>query len=93
MTRRKARSRGRQRRLPSLRGPDLIKMLIKDGWEPGRIARHGQELRKHFTNLTRVTVIPLKNEPLPRGTLSAILGRLQTNLGRDGLLDLIVRDP
>jgi hypothetical protein len=37
----------------------------------------------------RVTIIPTSNESLPKGTLAAILGPKQTNIGHDGLIELL----
>ena len=75
--------------LPAITGPQLIKLLVKDGWEEVRYATHGMRMRKQFPDRTRVTVIPTANDSLPKGTLSKILGPQQTNIGHDGLLDLI----
>lgn len=41
------------------------------------------------TGRIRVTVVPDKRSSLPPGTLAAILGPKQTDLGRDGLAALI----
>lgn len=75
--------------LPAITGPQLIKLLDKDGWENRRKARHGRRMRKQFKDRVRVTVIPEKNVPLPDGTLSGILGPSQTNLRKKGLKRLI----
>ena len=84
---------GPRRRLPRLTGPELIDLLVKDGWQVERRARHGARLSKRFPEGTRVTVVPTRNDPLPIGTLNAVLGPKQTGLGRDGLLALLDRDP
>ena len=75
--------------LPTISGQKLIKLLQKDGWTVQRQAKHGAALVKHFENRTRVTVVPRSNAPLDDGTLSAILGPKQTNIGKPGLLRLI----
>lgn len=78
-------------RLPSIRGEQLIKLLEKDGWKKGGQRTHGVELRKYFPDedRTRLTIISLHNDTLPKGTLSKILGHQQTNIGKDGLKKLI----
>jgi len=76
--------------LPAVSGDKLIKLLNKkDGWSYGRKANHGRTLTKKVGDRTLVTFIPETKEPLPSGTLSAILGPKQTNIGHDGLLELI----
>jgi len=75
--------------LPALTGPQLIRLLKKDGWEESRKVNHGQGLRKHIKNRCLVTVVPTKRRSLPSGTLNGILGPKQTKIGRDGLLMLI----
>jgi len=75
-------------KLPALSGRQLIRLLRRDGWIIGRRARHGISLTKHFGDRTRVTVIPDTSASLDEGTLMAILGVKQTNLGKRGLLDL-----
>lgn len=77
------------RKIPALTGLDLIKLLIKAGWEKGRKAKHGYTLTKRFGNRTRVTFIPVKKDSLPIGTLMVILGPKQTGLGKKGLLRLL----
>lgn len=62
-----------------------------------REARHGVAYAKTFdrdgTPETRVTIIPTKkhrgSRSIPHGTLRAILGPRQTQIGVSGLLDLI----
>jgi len=75
--------------LPAISGKQLMKLLMKDGWQAGRHATHGRTLSKRFGSRTRVTFIPDKSKALPQGTLSAILGHKQTQLGRKGLSELI----
>jgi len=76
-------------KLPAISGKKLIKLLRKDGWIPKRQAQHGVALAKTKSNRTRVTVIPDTSASLDEGTLSAILGPLQTDIGKKGLLDLV----
>lgn len=76
--------------LRAITGLQLIKLLIKDGWIVKRRTNHGVSLAKKVNNRTRVTVIPTKkSQSLPPGTLSAILGPKQTNIGKEGLRNLI----
>ncbi len=75
--------------LPAISGPALIKLLENDGWEIHRRVTHGVSLRKKVGDRTLVTVIPTKKDSLPRGTLGAILGPNQTDLGSDGLERLL----
>ena len=79
--------------LPAVTGFQLIRLLELDGWEPGRIARHGQTLRKWIERekQTLVAFVPRKRASLPGGTLAGILGPKQTRLGRRGLGQLIRR--
>jgi predicted RNA binding protein YcfA (HicA-like mRNA interferase family) len=77
-------------KLPAISGNELIKLLLKDNWEISHKATHGISMKKRFPDgRYRVTIIPTSNESLPKGTLAAILGPKQTNLRRDGLLDLL----
>jgi predicted RNA binding protein YcfA (HicA-like mRNA interferase family) len=77
--------------LPAITGKQLIRLFEKDGWSRGGRTTHGIALRKAFGERTRVTTIPDKRASLPNGTLGAILGPLQTGLGREGLITLISR--
>lgn len=81
----------RYSKVPAISGKKLIKLLQKDGWEPRRYARHGVALAKSTSGRIRVTVIPNTRASLDEGTLAAILGPKQTNIGKDGLLDLTNR--
>ena len=76
-------------RLSPLSGRKLITLLQKDGWVFKRRARHGVALAKQFSARTRVTVIPDTSTILDDGTLGAILGPKQTNIGKAGLIDLV----
>ena len=76
-------------RLSPLSGRKLIKLLQRDGWVCKRRARHGVALAKRFSEHVRVTVIPDTNAILDDGTLGAILGPKQTNIGKAGLIALI----
>ncbi|MBM3141531.1 MAG: hypothetical protein FJ005_00585 [Chloroflexi bacterium] len=69
-----------------------VKLLQKDGWKPGRKAKHGRCLTKRMpSGRTRVTFVPEMRASLPDGTLSAILSEKQTGIGKDGLRRLIER--
>ncbi|MBM3156550.1 MAG: hypothetical protein FJ004_04610 [Chloroflexi bacterium] len=76
-------------RLAPLSGKKLITLLIKDGWIIKRRARHGLSLFKKFSDRTRVTIVPDTSALLDDGTLAAILGPKQTNIGKAGLIQLI----
>lgn len=75
--------------LPAITGKQLIRLLISDGWEEKRRARHGVALSKTIGGRTRVTVVPDTRASLPQGTLGNILCPLQTGLGRKGLSYLL----
>lgn len=76
--------------IPAVTGKQLIKLLRRDGWEPGRKATHGICLtKKEASGKTLLTFVPDVRASLPVGTLSAILSNKQTGLGRKGLLRLI----
>ncbi len=64
---------------------------MEDGWSVKRRANHGLFLTKQFEETIRTTVVKDTAESIPNGTLSAILGRRQTGLGRDGLARLLGR--
>jgi len=76
-------------KLPAITGNQLIKLLKRDDWFEVRRTNHGASLAKQFRTRNRVTVVPTKNESLPIGTLSAILGPKQTGLGKTGLQKLL----
>jgi len=78
-------------KLPAISGKKLVKLLRKAGWEARRRAQHGVALAKTIGDRTRVTVIPDTRAPLDQGTLAAIPGPKQTNIGKKRLLDLINR--
>ena len=75
--------------IPSLTGRQLIKLLEEDGWLTGRKSRHGRTLTKTIGGKNVVTFVPEKRSVLPDGTLSQILGKKQTGLGKAGLLELL----
>jgi predicted RNA binding protein YcfA (HicA-like mRNA interferase family) len=77
------------RKLPRIKGKQLIKLVIKDGWVVKRRAKHGIALAKKFVDRTRVTVIPDTRAELDEGTLSAIIGPKQMGIGKQGLWELI----
>ena len=77
-------------KLPSLSGPELIDILLKNGWTEHGKRTHGLALKKKQKNgRTLVTIIPTKSGSLPKGTRGAILGPLQTKIGTKGLLKLL----
>ncbi|OGO04628.1 MAG: hypothetical protein A2Y60_02055 [Chloroflexi bacterium RBG_13_54_9] len=78
-------------KIPAINGKKLIRLLQKDGWAiPIRgTTKHGVALAKATSGRTRVTVIPDTTASLDDGTLAAIIGPKQTNIGRQGLLDLL----
>lgn len=76
--------------LPAITGKQLIRLLRRAGWEKGRRLPHGIAFSKvDVSGQMRVTTIPDKRSAIPPGTLAAILGLKQTNLGRAGLVALI----
>ncbi|MCL0070893.1 hypothetical protein M1N44_03895, partial [Dehalococcoidia bacterium] len=75
--------------LPALSGNQLDRLLEKDGFVPKRRATHGIAKVKRLGNRNVVTIISDTTEPLPDGTLSAILGPKQTGIGKKGLRELI----
>lgn len=77
--------------LPAISGPELAKLLVKDGWELDAQSTHGQTYRKMVSGELRITTIPTKTRSLCTGTLHQILGPRQTGLGRKGLLRLLGR--
>lgn len=62
-------------------GKQLVKLLLGTGWDQRRRSRHGVVLRFGEQGQERYTVVPDTKRQLPQGTLSAILGPQQTNLG------------
>lgn len=75
--------------LPAISGKQLIRLLKKDGWKIINTCPHGLTLMKDVASIRLVTTIQESNEPLPMGTLTAILGFQQTRLGRNGLRNLL----
>ena len=77
--------------IPALTGPQLSRLLVqKDGWTVEETGTHGRVHVKRTSDGTiRTTVIPIKNRPLPKGTLAAILGPKETGLGKAGLRRLL----
>ena len=62
-------------------GQQLIKLLLAAGWMQRRRGRHGLILRSGEPVQERYTTVPDTRKTLRQGTLSAILGPQQTNLG------------
>ena len=79
------------RKLPRIKGKQLIKLTLKDGWVIKHRATHGVALAKKFGDRNRVTVIPDSRAELDEGTLSAIIGPKQMGIGKQGLWELIER--
>ena len=77
--------------IPTLKGRELYRLLIADGWKFHRRVQHGVFLIKRFGDRTRTTTVKDTGRDIPSKTLAAILGQKQTGLGRDGLLRLIER--
>lgn len=76
--------------LPALTGRQLIRLLEKDGFAKTRQSRHGQAMFKTLADgKILVTTIPNKRGDLTTGTLHAILGPKQTQIGVEGLEELI----
>jgi len=74
--------------LPSISGDELLKLLVRNGWKEGRKTTHGIQISKLNGERTLVAIIPLKHKAMPHGTLMAILGPKQTNIGREGFLEM-----
>jgi predicted RNA binding protein YcfA (HicA-like mRNA interferase family) len=75
--------------VPAITGKQLIALLIKDGWVNHRSSTHGQSIVKKINDRNVASTIKDSNEPIPTGTLGAILSVDQTRLGKRGLLLLI----
>lgn len=76
--------------LPALTGRQLIRLLEKDGFAKIRQSRHGQAMTKTLSDgRILVTTIPNKRGDLTTGTLHAILGPKQTQIGIERLKELI----
>jgi predicted RNA binding protein YcfA (HicA-like mRNA interferase family) len=73
--------------IPAISGPQLMRLLEKDGWVVKRFANHGARLHKEFEDRAVVTVIHSKSRSLPKGTLKDILK--QTRVSDENLLQLI----
>jgi hypothetical protein len=78
--------------LPAITGRQLQRLLRLAGWRETGRRTHGIGFAKADPDgRVRVTVVPDRRRPLTSGTLAAILGPQQTNIGRDGLASLIER--
>ena len=75
--------------IPALRGRQLLRLLVADGWEEVRDAPHGKWLKKKFRDGTRFTTVKGTGAKIPGGTLNQILSPKQTGLGKRGLRRLI----
>lgn len=78
--------------IPSLSGADLIKLLKSDGWISKGKSTHGETLYKNVDGKNIYTTIPKKYKKMPNKILGQILSPKQTNLGRDGLLEIIEKN-
>lgn len=45
-------------------------------------------MAKYFDGKNHITIIPTKDKSMPKGTLMAILGMKQTQIGREHFLEL-----
>ena len=70
-------------------GQKLIELLLADGWEQVRQARHGIWFRKTVGGKTRFTTVKDTNKIIPQTTLGQILSKKQTGLGTTGLRALV----
>lgn len=76
--------------LPAISGRQLERLFRLDGWKQKRRAKEGTFFAKRDANgVVRHTVITTKKRPLAPGTLAAMLGPKQSNVGRDGLREMI----
>ena len=67
-------------------GKQINKFLMQDGWERKRRTRHGWQMRgSDAAGRKRLAIVPNTREVLKPGTISAILGPDQSNLGREWL--------
>ena len=77
------------RKIPAITGKKLIKLFKKDRWQIKNKRGDHISMFKDFGSRKRITTIKNTNESILIGTLMAILGRKQTNLGKRGLDRLI----
>ncbi len=79
--------------MANISGREVMRLLRLEGWTEGGRRTHGVFFSKHFPGETipRSTIVPDKVDPLPEGTLGAILGVEQTGLGKTGLEKLLER--
>jgi predicted RNA binding protein YcfA (HicA-like mRNA interferase family) len=75
--------------LPAISGKELMGLLEKDGWVKVRQSTHGVAYTKMIQGVPVITTIQNRGKSLAKGTLAAILGPKQTQLGRDGLKRLM----
>lgn len=71
--------------LPTIKPQQLLRLFQLDGWTIKRNrTREGAFVDKHFPDgAYRSTIISTKHRrAIPAGTLHAIIGPLQTNIGR-----------
>lgn len=68
----------------------LVRLFRLEGWRE-RPCPHGILFTTGSGPSNRSATVPLKRDPIPRGTLGAILGPKQTGWGRTGLDALLAK--
>lgn len=74
---------------PAIRGRQILRLLVADGWKVVRSAPHRKWLEKKFPDGTRFTTVKDSRAEIPNKTLNQILSLRQTGLGKRGLRRLI----
>lgn len=85
----KKRKKKKYRKIPALSGKQLIRLFQRAGGEIIRKTKHGIAVSMYVKGVKKIAIVPDTSEPLPNGTLTAILGPDQTNLRRKGLRELL----
>jgi len=68
----------------------LVRLFRREGWRE-RPCPHGILFTTGSGPTYRSATVPLKRDPIPRGTLGAILGPKQTGWGQSGLDALLAK--
>ena len=68
----------------------LVRLFRCEGWRE-RPSPHGTLFTTGSGPTYRRATVPLKRDPIPRGTLGAILGPKQTGWGQKGLDELLAK--